>query len=88
MNTSAPTSEIQVPLTSSEIILIVTTIFTGVVSLLDLVVNSYVAHKKRHFTSSCCKGFCDMEYNSEEPNTSLKEMQEVKVSPPLKKGNV
>jgi len=52
-------------LTSGEIILISTTLITGLISLLDLAVNTYIGVKKRHFTSSCCKGICSCAYDSE-----------------------
>ncbi len=53
-------------LDSSSIILITTTVLTALISLADLAVNAYVAHKKRHFQSSCCKGFCACMYDSED----------------------
>lgn len=51
-------------LTSSEIILITTTVLTGLISLADLIINAYIGVKKRHFTSSCCKGLCSVDYSS------------------------
>lgn len=63
MNNS--TSSTPGSLTSSEIILVTTTVLTGLISLLDLFVNTYIGYKKRHFTSSCCQGFCKLDYNSE-----------------------
>lgn len=55
---------------TASIILITTTIMTGLISLLDLAINAYVAHKKRHFQSSCCKGFCACMYESEDQENS------------------
>lgn len=54
------------PLTSSEIILICTTIGTLLISMIDLFVNSYIGVKKRHLSSSCCDGFLEMDYSSDD----------------------
>lgn len=64
--TAAPTvSPTDTSLKTSDIVLIITTIMTGLFSLADLLVNTYIGYKKRHFTSSCCEGFCSCVYDSE-----------------------
>lgn len=72
--TSGPTNI----LSTSDIILITTTIFTAIASLADLLLNTYVAHKKRHFQSTCCVDFCTCIYDSEvsDPEDPLKKLPE------------
>ena len=51
---------------SPDIYLLLTTIGTLVISVLDLALNSYVANKQRHLRSECCGGKpCLFDYSSE-----------------------
>lgn len=40
---------------------------------MDLLLNSYVAAKQRHFHSTCCGKFCEVEYSSENPEKKTPE---------------
>lgn len=78
MNTTCPLADTR----TSDIVLIATTIITGLLSLADLAINAYVGVKKRHLTSSCCSGVCSCVYDSESQdendlkNKNLKEVPE------------
>jgi hypothetical protein len=65
MNITSPPLSTDGSTKTSDIVLIITTIMTGLFSLADLLVNTYIGYKKRHFTSSCCEGFCSCAYDSE-----------------------
>lgn len=57
-------SNITCPEQTPDVTMLVITVGTLVLSLIDVCINGYIGYKKRHFTSQCCT-WCSVAYDSE-----------------------